>query len=53
LIVVGLILLVTIVVAPRGLVALLQEAWARLQRWMAEDESAVDAASPPAEEAGP
>ena len=40
LIIVGLILLVTIVVAPRGLVALLQEGWARLQRWMAEDEVA-------------
>jgi len=55
LIVVGLILLVTIVVAPRGLVAVLQQAWARLQRWMAaEDESAVDdAAPPPAEGAGP
>ena len=47
LIVVGLILLVTIVVAPRGLVAVLQQGWARLQRWMAEGESAVDNAAPP------
>lgn len=54
LIVVGLILLVTIVVAPRGFVAVLQQAWTRLQRWMAEDESAVDdAAPPPAEGPGP
>ena len=50
LIVVGLILLVTIVVAPRGLVAVLQQAWARLQRWMAEGESAVDDAAPPSPE---
>ncbi|MET0800317.1 MAG: branched-chain amino acid ABC transporter permease [Actinomycetota bacterium] len=39
LIIVGLILLVTIVLAPRGLVPLLQEGWDRLQRWMAEDEA--------------
>ena len=39
LIIVGLILLVTIVLAPRGLVPLLQEGWERLQRWMAEDEA--------------
>ena len=37
LIVVGLILLITIVLAPRGLVPLLQQGWARLQQWMAED----------------
>lgn len=47
LIIVGLILLVTIVVAPRGLVPLLQGGWARLQRWMAEEEVA-----PPPEEDG-
>ena len=39
LIIVGLILLVTIVVAPRGLVPLLQDGWERLQRWMAEEET--------------
>jgi branched-chain amino acid transport system permease protein len=39
LIIVGLILLLTIVVAPRGLVAVVQQAWARLQRWMAEGEA--------------
>ena len=39
LIIVGLILLVTIVVAPRGLVSVVQQGWARLQRWMAEDEA--------------
>lgn len=39
LIIVGLILLVTIVVAPRGLVPALQGGWRRLQRWMAEDEA--------------
>jgi len=39
LIIVGVILLVTIVLAPRGLVPLLQDAWRRLQRWMAEDEA--------------
>jgi branched-chain amino acid transport system permease protein len=39
LIIVGLILLVTIVVAPRGLVPALQDGWRRLQRWMAEDEA--------------
>lgn len=38
LIIVGLILLVTIVLAPRGLVPLLQQGWNRLQRWMAEDD---------------
>lgn len=38
LIIVGLILLVTIVVAPRGLVPALQGGWARVQRWMAEDD---------------
>lgn len=38
LIIVGLILLVTMVVAPRGLVPALNGAWARIQRWMAEDE---------------
>ncbi len=39
LIIVGLILLVTIVLAPRGLVPPLQQGWSRLQRWMAEDEA--------------
>ena len=38
LIIVGLILLGTIVVAPRGLVPALQGAWARTQRWMAEEQ---------------
>ena len=38
LIIVGLILLVTIVLAPRGLGPLLQQGWNRLQRWMAEDD---------------
>ena len=38
LIIVGLILLVTIVLAPRGLVPLLQQGWNRIQRWMAEDD---------------
>jgi branched-chain amino acid transport system permease protein len=42
LIIVGLILLVTIVVAPRGLVPALTDAWRRVQRWMAEDESTDD-----------
>jgi branched-chain amino acid transport system permease protein len=42
LIIVGLILLVTIVVAPRGLVPALQGGWRRVQRWMAEgDEPAT------------
>jgi branched-chain amino acid transport system permease protein len=44
LIIVGLILLVTIVVAPRGVVPAVQGAWARAQRWMAED--AGDGAAP-------
>lgn len=39
LIIVGLILLATIVLAPRGLVPLLQQGWNRLQRWMAEDDA--------------
>jgi branched-chain amino acid transport system permease protein len=39
LIIVGLILLLTIVIAPRGLVPALQDGRARLQRWMAEDET--------------
>jgi branched-chain amino acid transport system permease protein len=39
LIIVGLILLGTIVVAPRGLVPAVQGAWTRVQRWMAEEES--------------
>jgi branched-chain amino acid transport system permease protein len=38
LIIVGVILLVTMVVAPRGLVPALGGGWARIQRWMAEDE---------------
>jgi branched-chain amino acid transport system permease protein len=38
LIIVGLILLLTIVLAPRGLVPALKDGWARLQRWMSEDE---------------
>jgi len=42
LIVVGLILLLTIVLAPRGLVPLLQQGWARLQQWMAEDDAPED-----------
>jgi branched-chain amino acid transport system permease protein len=42
LIIVGLILLVTVVVAPRGLVPALHDARARVQRWMAEDESLDD-----------
>jgi branched-chain amino acid transport system permease protein len=37
LIIVGLILLVMIIVAPRGLVPFFEEGWRRLQRWMAED----------------
>lgn len=53
LIIVGLILLVTIVVAPRGLVPLLQEGWARLQRWMAEeDEEATTEEATDASEEG-
>ena len=43
LIIVGLILLVTIVVAPRGLVPALADAWRRVQRWMAEDEATAEA----------
>jgi len=46
LIVVGLILLLTIVLAPRGLVPLLQQGWARLQRWMAEDDVPEDEPAP-------
>jgi branched-chain amino acid transport system permease protein len=38
LIIVGAILLLTIVVAPRGLVPALQDGWARVRRWMAEDQ---------------
>ena len=38
LIIVGLILLLTIVLAPRGLVPALKDGWARLQRWMSEDD---------------
>lgn len=45
LIIVGLILLVTIVVAPRGLVPFLQDGWARVQRWMAEDEGEPEEAA--------
>jgi branched-chain amino acid transport system permease protein len=44
LIIVGLILLLMIVIAPRGLVPALQDAWARVQRWMAEDETTQEAA---------
>jgi branched-chain amino acid transport system permease protein len=47
LIIVGLILLLTIVIAPRGLVPALQDGWARVQRWMAEEETTGQA-----EEAG-
>jgi len=43
LIILGLILLVTVVVAPRGLVPVLQDARARVQRWMSEDEPSNDA----------
>ena len=39
LIIVGLILLLTIVIAPRGLVPTLQDGWTRAQRWMAEGET--------------
>jgi branched-chain amino acid transport system permease protein len=39
LIIVGLILLGTIVIAPRGLVPGIEGGWRRLQRWMAEDET--------------
>ncbi|MGH2525315.1 MAG: branched-chain amino acid ABC transporter permease [Actinomycetota bacterium] len=39
LIIVGLILLGTIVIAPRGLVPAFGDAWRRVQRWMAEDET--------------
>ena len=42
LIIVGLILLLTIVLAPRGLVPALQDARARLQRWMAEDDTSTE-----------
>ena len=38
LIIVGLILLLTIVLAPRGLVPALRDGWSRVQRWMAEDD---------------
>ena len=48
LIIVGLILLVTIVVAPRGLVPALHGAWARVQRWMAEDSGDAPAPEGPA-----
>jgi branched-chain amino acid transport system permease protein len=37
LIIVGLILLLTIVIAPRGVVPAVQEGWTRAQRWMAEE----------------
>jgi branched-chain amino acid transport system permease protein len=43
LIILGLILLLTIVIAPRGLVPALQDGWARVQRWMAEDETTEQA----------
>jgi len=39
LVIVGLILLVAIVLAPRGLVPAIHDGWARVQRWMAEDET--------------
>jgi branched-chain amino acid transport system permease protein len=42
LIIVGLILLLTIVLAPRGLVPMLQQGWQRLQHWMAEDDVGDD-----------
>jgi branched-chain amino acid transport system permease protein len=43
LIIVGLILLVTIVVAPRGLVPALADARRRLEAWMAEDDAPREA----------
>ena len=56
LIIVGLILLLTIVLAPRGLVPAARDGWARVQRWMAEDdvrdETPEDARSSPAEPDG-
>lgn len=41
LVIVGLILLVTIVAAPRGLVPAIGSGWLRVQRWMAEDDAAA------------
>jgi branched-chain amino acid transport system permease protein len=41
LVIVGLILLVTIVAAPRGLVPAIGNGWRRVQRWMAEDDAAT------------
>ncbi len=57
LIIVGLILLLTIVLAPRGLVPAVRDGWARVQRWMAEDDvrdeaREEDARSSPAEPDG-
>jgi branched-chain amino acid transport system permease protein len=51
LIIVGLILLVMIIVAPRGLVPFFEEGWRRLQRWMAEDADGTGADGPAAEKA--
>ena len=53
LIIVGLILLVTIVLAPRGVVPLLGSAWRRLQRWMAEDDGEASDGGEDAEIVGP
>jgi branched-chain amino acid transport system permease protein len=53
LIIVGLILLLTIVLAPRGVVPALQEGWARVQRWMAEDEEEAPAGGEREPEASP
>lgn len=47
LIIVGLILLFTIVLAPRGLVPAAREGWARVQRWMAEDDVSEDGRDEP------
>lgn len=55
LIVVGLILLITIVLAPRGLVPAVKDGWLRVQRWMAEDERVepAEAVRSPGERATP
>lgn len=52
LIIVGLILLLTIVLAPRGLVPAVREGRARIQRWMAEDDVPDDARDETGEEVG-
>ena len=51
LIIVGLILLLTIVLAPRGLVPALQDARARVRRWVAEDEAQDEPGAPLEEDA--